>query len=132
MASELSTCFRTAPAVSTSVTLTLSATDATSGVAQMSFSNDESSGSAWESCATSKAWTLSAGDGSKTVHVRYQDNAGNISAPATDTIALDTTPPTGTVSIFGATGLQARASTVTLKLSATDDVSGVGQMLISN
>jgi len=85
-----------------------------------------------ESCATSKAWTLSAGDGSKTVYVRYQDNAGNISAPTTDTSALDTTPPTGTVSILGATGLQARAFTVTLKLSATDDVSGVGQMLISN
>ena len=65
---------------STSVNLTPSTTDATSGFAQMSFSNDESSWSAWESYAPSKSWTLSAGDGSKTVYARYQDNAGNISA----------------------------------------------------
>jgi hypothetical protein len=66
------------------------------------------------------------------VYIRFKDNAGNTSGTFQDDIILDVTPPVGTVSIIGATGLQAMASSVTLGLSATDDVSGVGQMLISN
>jgi hypothetical protein len=208
------------------VTLSLSATDTTGGVAMMSFSNDGSAWSAWQSYAPHASWSLLSGDGIKTIYARFRDVAGNVSSPVSNTIALDTaagaeygatinegalftnqtavtltisarpgttqmqvsndggfadaqwapytsrkawtitqygnyviprvvyvrykdldgnvssnyqddiildvTPPTGTVSIIGATGLQAMASTVTLNLSATDDVSGVGQMLISN
>jgi len=109
-------------AASTSVNLTLSANDATSGVAQMSFSNNGSTWSAWESYATSKSWTLSSGDGSKTVYARYQDNAGNISAPAIDTIALDTTPPTASVS---ALSFYQTSLTFTVSWSGTDAVSGI-------
>ncbi len=109
-------------ATSISVNLTLGASDATSGVAQMSFSNDGSSWSALESYATSQAWTFSAGDGSKTVYARYKDNAGNISAPATDTIALDTTPPTAAVSALSS--YQA-SLTFTVTWSGTDAMSGL-------
>ena len=66
------------------------------------------------------------------VYIRYKDVGGTVSSNYQDDIILDVTAPTGSVSIVGATGLQAMASTVTLNLSATDDVSGVGQMLISN
>ena len=60
-------------ATSTSVTLTLSAVDGSgSGVVYMCFSNDGSSWSAWENYGTSKSWTLSAGDGTKTVYVKYR------------------------------------------------------------
>ena len=114
-------------AASTSVNLTLSATDATSGVAQMSLSNDGSTWSAWESYAISKAWTLSSGDGSKMVYVQYQDNAGNISGAATDTITLDTVAPTGSVVIDGG-ATYAASTSVNLTLSATDATSGVAQM----
>jgi hypothetical protein len=36
---------------------------------------------------------LSSGDGTKTIYVWFKDNAGNVSAPATASITLDTTPP---------------------------------------
>ena len=79
---------------STSVTLTLTATDAVTSVTQMRFSNNGSSYSTAETFAPTKAWTLSTGAGTKTVYVQFRDAAGNWSAAATDTIVLDTTAPT--------------------------------------
>jgi len=79
---------------STSVTLTLSASDNGSGVSKMQFSNDGVNWSVEEGSATSKSWTLTAGDGTKTVYVQYKDNAGNWSASISDTIILDTIAPT--------------------------------------
>jgi hypothetical protein len=40
------------------------------------------------------AHTLSTGDGTKTVYMRFKDSLGNSSADSTDTITLDTTLPT--------------------------------------
>ena len=70
---------------STSVTLTLSASDTGgSGLSQMQISNDGTFDTEpWEAYATSKAWTLDAGDGTKTVYVRFRDGAGNESATVT-------------------------------------------------
>jgi len=65
---------------SATVTLSLYATDNVSGVAQMRFSNDNTTWSNWESYSTSKTWTLQDGDGQKTVTVQYMDNAGLISS----------------------------------------------------
>lgn len=74
------------------VTLSLSATDA-SGVVRMAFSNDGIDYSPEEAYATTKSWPLADGDGTKTVYVKFADSWDNWSAPATDTIELDTTPP---------------------------------------
>ncbi len=115
----------------TNVTLTLSASDSGSGVAQMSFSNDGSTWSGWQVYATSASWTLAIGDGSKVVYARFKDAAGNISANATETITLDTVAPTGSVVIAGS-AIHTASTSVNLILSATDASSGVGQMLISN
>jgi hypothetical protein len=117
----------------TAVTLTISARP---GTAQMQVSNDGGfAGAHWEPYASRKAWAITQ-YGSyvipRVVYVRYKDLGGNVSSNYQDDIILDVTPPVGIVSIIGAAGLQAMASTVTLELSATDDVSGVGQMLISN
>jgi Tol biopolymer transport system component len=75
---------------SRSVTLTLSATDPSpaSGVTQMRISNTQSglSSAPWEAYSTTKAWTLSSGQGTKTVYVQYRDGAENTSAVVTDTI----------------------------------------------
>jgi hypothetical protein len=76
---------------STSVTLTLSASDA-DGVSQMCISNTTSC-SSWQTYTTSKPWTLTTGDGTKTVYVWYKDNAGNVPAQYSDSIILDTTVP---------------------------------------
>lgn len=118
-------------AMSTAVTLALSATDSGSGVSQMRFSNDGSAWTSWESYAASKPYTLPAGDGLKTVYVQYKDGAGNISSSYNDSILLDTTTPTGSVTIND--GAQYTYSTaVSLALSATDTGSGVAFMQFSS
>ena len=79
---------------STAVMLSLTATDAVTSVTQMRFSNNGTSFSTAEAFASTKAWTLSTGAGTKTVYVQFKDAAGNWSTPVTDTIVLDTTAPT--------------------------------------
>ncbi|MCF6379638.1 Ig-like domain-containing protein [Nocardioides KLBMP 9356] len=82
---------------SSAVTLGLAASDPdafTTGVASMRFSNDGTSWSAFQPYAATAAWTLGAGDGTKTVWVQYADGIGNVSEPASDTIVLDTKAPT--------------------------------------
>jgi len=80
---------------SSTVTLTLSAVDAES----MMISNDVYfSGATWEPYNTSKTtWPLSTGDGVKTVYFKCKDAAGNVADPVSDTIYLDTTPPTAAI-----------------------------------
>ncbi|MBI3324332.1 MAG: hypothetical protein HYZ92_03535 [Candidatus Omnitrophica bacterium] len=82
----------------TAVTLALSATDSGGTVSQMQCSNDGVSYSTPEAYATTKSWTLTGGDGTKTVYAKFKDAAGNWSSAATDTITLDTTPPLITIS----------------------------------
>jgi hypothetical protein len=61
---------------STPITLSISATDDTSGVAQMHFSNGDGPWSNWEPYSTSKIWDLDERDGQKTINVEFIDNAG--------------------------------------------------------
>jgi glucose/arabinose dehydrogenase len=79
---------------STTVTLTLSATDAVTSVTQVRFSNSGNSYSTAEAFAPTKTWTLSNAAGTKTVYAQFRDAAGNWSTAATDTIVLDRTAPT--------------------------------------
>jgi hypothetical protein len=69
----------------------------------MQFSNDNINWSAPETYAISKAWTLSSGDGTKPVYVKFKDGAGNWSSAYSDTILLDTSAPNTTSSILGGT-----------------------------
>lgn len=79
----------------TNVTLSIAA----SGVNKMSFSNNGATYSAPETYATGKAWTLTSGDGVKTVFVKFYDTTNNISYdPVTAQIVLDTTMPVTTAS----------------------------------
>ena len=116
----------------TAVTLELLASDTGVGVADMRFSNNGADWSSWEAYAASTAWTLEPGDGLKTVHVQYRDHANNVSTtPITDSITLDTIPPTGTILINGGAAYT-NATAVTLALSASDTGSGVADMRFSN
>jgi hypothetical protein len=70
---------------SISTTLTLGATDAT----QMMISNDSAfTGGVWENFVASKSWTLTSGDGVKTVYAKFKDSVGNISSVVTDVITV--------------------------------------------
>jgi hypothetical protein len=68
-----------------SVTLTLTCSDNLS-CSQMQFSNDNVTYSTPEPYGTTKSWTLSSGDGIKTVYVKFKDVAGNWSTAYSDTI----------------------------------------------
>ena len=116
---------------STSVTLSLSYFDQTSGVDRVRYGNDAVwDTEVWEFASLSKAWTLLSGDGSKTVYYQIRDMAGLISVYSA-IISLDTAPPTGSLSINN--GAAYTTSTpVTLTVISTDSVSGVGQVRFSN
>jgi hypothetical protein len=87
-----------AMANSPAVTLSFSATDNSGAVVQMRCSNDGVTYTPPEPFATLVSWTLTGGDGQKSVSVQFADASGNWSAPASDAIALDATPPGVTIS----------------------------------
>lgn len=83
-------------------TLTLAGTDSLTSVTHMKISESASfTGASWESYATSKAFTVSTGDGTKTVYVKFKDAAGNESLVYSDTIVLDTVKPTINITNLG-------------------------------
>lgn len=74
---------------SRTVTLSLNAADSAGTVTGMRISNDGVTYAAEVAYATSCSWTLTSGDGIKTVYVLFKDSAGNwTSTAATDTIEL--------------------------------------------
>ncbi len=79
-------------ATASSVSLFMSCSDDVSGCSKASFSNDGVSYSTEEDYAASRVWSLSYGDGTKTVYAKLRDLAGN-SVVVSDTILLDTTYP---------------------------------------
>ena len=118
------------------VELSLSATDPEaypgfpgSGVENMQFSSDGTNYTAFEDYNETRDWVLTAGDGTKTVYVRFQDEAGNLSEAFSASIVLDQTNPTGSISINQGSQYTNNRD-VTLTLSATDDLSSVSHMQI--
>ena len=76
------------------VTLSLTASDATSGVASMLISNDLASGYVEEPfAAVRELWKLTAVSGQQTVYVKFKDGAGNSSEPVADDITLHLLAP---------------------------------------
>ena len=115
---------------STAVTLSITCIDFDSGCAEMRFSDDNTTWTAWEPLAASKPWLLPSLDGIKTVYAQYIDNVGNISSRI-DTITLETVAPEGTVTINN--GIEhTNTEAVTLTLNCTDATSGCDQTRISN
>ncbi len=105
---------------STSVTLTLSATDTVSGVSTMAFSTD---GTTWSSpvpFVTSYPYVVPAGDSTKTVSVRYTDYAGNTSTAVSDSIVVHTGLPT--VLLTSPTAGSTVRGTVALAATASDSI----------
>jgi hypothetical protein len=100
------------------------------GATQMSFSRNGLSGwSAWEKAVTPRSYTLSTGDGEKSVYVRFRDLGGNLLGMYGDTIILDSRPPLGFVSIND--GAESTMNPqVTLSLGGVD-VNGVVEMQVS-
>ena len=109
------------------VTLTLSCSD--NACYQMQFSNDNVTWSNPAAYSVTKTWTLTAGDGEKTVYVKYRDSVGNWSETNSDAITLDATPP-----VNGSLTAVAGRAQVTLNWSGFNDaLSGIaGYRLVYN
>jgi len=111
------------------VTLSISATDSLSGVAEASYSSDGATWGGWEGYAFSRQWTLSSGDGEKVVWMRLRDAAGNVSPPVSDTIKLDTTAASAYGFAINEDALFTNQVTVTLNLPANPKTA---QVMVSN
>jgi hypothetical protein len=73
------------------VLLTLTAIDSRSVVTQMMVSQNATFvGSSWESYSATKTFTLSTGEGVRTIYVKYKDAVGNVSETYSDSIVVDT------------------------------------------
>jgi len=115
---------------STSVTLSLSATNPTSGdpVSDMRFSTDKVNFGAWVPFAASASLTLPSGDGSKTVFAEFRNGAGVVSPAVGDSIVLDTVAPAITKSpapSFQKAKLSGGKVPIKIAWAATDATSGV-------
>jgi peptidoglycan/xylan/chitin deacetylase (PgdA/CDA1 family) len=104
------------------VSVSLSATDAGSGVAAIRYTTDGSTPSATSSLYTAP-FSVST---TTTVKYRAWDVDGNVEATESQLIQMDTTPPTSSIACNGAAcSSSVYAAPVSVSLSATDAGSGV-------
>ena len=115
---------------STSITLTLDASDTGSGVSQMSFSLDDVQWSNWEQYSNEKVLDLPTGDGEKTVYLRVSDKADNTCSPVAERIILDTEPPECSV-LINDNATYTNSKEITLRTTGSDLLSGVSDMSYS-
>lgn len=108
-----------------SVTLNLSWSAGDAAVTDMRFRNStDAAWGAWTAVASTAPWTLTTGDGAKTVQAQFRD-ANLLESPAvSDGITLDTTAPTGSVTL-AAGAAWTSTSTVAATLTYAD-VGGTG------
>lgn len=97
-----------------------------SGVTKMRFSNDNSIWSNPEDYNTTKSWTLSSTDGTKTVYARFENSLGT-QFYMNDNILLDRTPPT--VNSFRINN--GDSDTYSTSIQLNNDVIGAVQMRFS-
>jgi len=110
---------------STSVMLTITATDNLSGVNQVRYSNDGVWDiEAWETLSQTHSWTLTTNDGTKIVYVQFKDNAGCVSQPYFDIIVLDATSPSILIT-SPSPGYEIKSSSVLITWTGSDALSGI-------
>ena len=114
------------------VVLSLAFVDAVSGVAEMRLGTDGVwDDEEWLAPVETMNWTLTEGDGEKTVYLQIRDAACLLSEALSDEIQLDTTAPGCQVSIDGGAEYTG-STTVTLTISFFDDTTGVEAMRLSS
>jgi hypothetical protein len=111
------------------ITLALSATDHYGVQSMMVSEMEDFSDVTWQDYADNATFTLTQGDGQKTVYVKFQDKNGLESKAYNATIVLDTLPPIGGIVVDG--GAQyTRNATVIAALEASDPI-GLDGMMVS-
>jgi prepilin-type N-terminal cleavage/methylation domain-containing protein len=102
----------------TQVTLTLSST---ASAVCFQLSNDGSTWGSKQTYATSTLYTLTSGDGSKVVYVRYWDSCGsggNYGVSVNDSIILDTTAPNAPTNLTASSSTSGANKTIVLNWTA--------------
>jgi len=103
-----------------SVTVTLTATDDSSGIAAIHFRTD---GGAWQSYAS--PFTVQS-DGSHGIDYYSTDSSGNNEAPRTVAVKIDSTAPSSSVALAGTLAVDGSyISSVDVTLTSTDATSGI-------
>jgi len=111
------------------VTLTLSASDNLSGVAELRISNDNIYWSGWEPAVDSKGWALQPGYGLRHVYVQWRDRAGNVSPVAAASIFLSVDANSPTVQLLINNGSETTTSRdVVLTIQARDNATPPEQL----
>jgi len=93
--------------------------------ASVAFAFDEATGAV--SAAGPSGWK----EGTNSITLRVTDRVGNAQAPLVWSASLDSTPPTGSI-VINAGAAMTTSPYVTLTLIASDAVSGLDRILISN
>lgn len=120
----------------TTITVTLSASDPTSGMGQMKIFGDVNGAATaeqaeWVPYSTTASIVLTNGDGTKTIQALFKDNAGNVTGTAVSTTTvLDTGSPAATIVLFNnadTEALKTYVNTVNIRahIGATDNLSDV-------
>lgn len=119
---------------SQNVTLSLSPSDPCDPIT-VEMSNDGTSWSAattFDPAAPTASWTLTAGDGTKNVRVRYTDGAGNAVVVGPQSIVLDGTLPTVPGTLSGTASCSGNNRTVNLSWGVSTDTNLVGYRVYRN
>jgi len=114
----------------TGVTLSITNPD-TNTYTLMSFSQDLTKWTGWETYKSTKTLSLTGQDGEKWVYVRFTDTTKtNTSSIYGDSIILDRKKPTGTIQINGGAYITNNRD-VTVDINAIDELSGIDYIEIS-
>lgn len=108
-------------------TVTLNITcDDSAGCSQMCISNDTPTCSTFITFATTKSWSLTAGDGEKTVYMKLKNKNNQVGDSFSDSIILDVTPP-----LAGTFTASSGDTQITLNWSGySDATSGISQYVV--
>jgi len=110
------------------VTLQIRANGSADGL-QMSY-NTDGAWSTFEPFSSTKHLQLPGIDGTKSISIKFRDQAGNESQVYTQSIILDTAPPSGSFTINNGAGTTS-STRVNLSISATDNLGQI-EMRIAN
>ncbi|MBN1383674.1 MAG: hypothetical protein JW983_02170, partial [Elusimicrobia bacterium] len=112
---------------SENVILYLTCNDEGSGVDKVRYSNDAVTWTPWEVPVSTKEWTLTSENGTKTVYYEIKDAAGN-TTQLNDTINLGITFPTGSIVINSDNPDYSHSENAILYLTYNDEGSGVDKV----
>jgi murein DD-endopeptidase MepM/ murein hydrolase activator NlpD len=114
-------------ASTTSRTVTLNNTATGNPTQYIASESSTFSGATWQTYSTAPSFTLSPGNGTKTVYFKVRNSAGVESPVVSDSIILDTTAPTN-VQVTAPTSGQTVSGTFTFKATAQDNLGTVQKM----